>query len=169
MEFITPTPPSPPQLSPLDPTWRHTKPAPMQPSPERLAAKHQLVTLRNNHGTQVHIVLDRFNQPVELKPGETKRDVDMLVEDIVYFASLAEPGKFDIYGFPRPVHPVKIMDRRDPPPDPKIDPERFLSAIPSGQQPLPDSVPMPESEIIPSGQQPVQLGGSRPGDNRPRR
>ena len=93
---------------------------------------HQVVNLKNTSPNQIHIVFNRAKQPIELRPGEERVGVEMLVEDIKFFRDLRRPGKLDILGYPRPLHPVVITDLDDP------------------------GATVQQPEIIPSGQRPPQ-------------
>lgn len=100
-----------------DQNWSRTQPMHIAPSKERLDRKHQLVSIRNTSDTTVtsigrpqpqrHIIIDRYNQGHELDPGETKHDIDMLVEDIEYFIRQGQPRVER--GRQKPRHPIKIM------------------------------------------------------------
>ena len=89
------------------------KPQFVVPSPDRLKQSHQLVTMRNTDRAQTHIVIDRFLQGHELRPGETK-EIDLLAEDIEYYQRRRRPevvGK-DHRGNPKLI-PLVIDGVRD--------------------------------------------------------
>lgn len=101
-----------------DSNWARMRPTALQPSKERLARSHQLVTIRNTsdvtpgkRGTvlpQKHIVIDRFQRGIELEPGETRQNVDMLVSDIAVFLRQRLPRQNE-FGEPMPQHPILIV------------------------------------------------------------
>jgi len=89
--------------------------APMrpEPSPERLAADHSRVMVKNTSPNQNHIVIDRFNVGHELRPGE-RREMDMLNDEIANFQEHRRPDRY----YPeiqqgdtpkqKPLHPILI-------------------------------------------------------------
>jgi hypothetical protein len=102
-----------------DQNWARTQPMNIIPSQHRLSQPHQLVSIRNTSDTTVtaagrpqpqrHIVIDRYNQGHELEPGETKHDIDMLVSEIQHFMDNRKPDRKGRNGFPRALHPIKIL------------------------------------------------------------
>jgi hypothetical protein len=89
----------------------HNAPMRMQASLDRLEQPYSRVTLRNT-GPQVHVIIDRHQQGVELRPGEVKHDVEMLNEEIAHLQRQRDPGRLynpDGRGMrPKPLHPVVI-------------------------------------------------------------
>jgi hypothetical protein len=89
-------------------------PAMSAPSQEQLARPSQFVTFMNTHPVQTHFVMNRFNQGVELRPGE-KKQIEMTVDGCDTFRHLARTDR-GFYpdgpkkGQPFPPHPVKILD-----------------------------------------------------------
>ena len=89
-------------------------------SRERLAATSQRVVVMNTSPVQTHIVIDRFMNGHELRPGE-KKEVEMLVDEIAAFRELGRPNR-GVYpsgplaGQPLPPHPLRFVDLPDPPP-----------------------------------------------------
>lgn len=89
------------------------------PTRERLARKSQTVSVRNSSdrfvnaqgriNPQTHIVFDRYQRSIQLQPGETKHNVEMLVADIDYFVRLGMAGRKGDFGQPLPRHPVEII------------------------------------------------------------
>jgi hypothetical protein len=116
-----------------DKQWAHTRPVPMPLDLSQLNEPHQIVDLQNT-GNQTHIIFNRVHQPIELRGGETRRGVDMLVKDILFFMDLRRPGQLDILGYPRPLHPVVIHEV----PDPGAGQPQHAEPLPSGQSPPPD-------------------------------
>jgi len=106
------------KLARPDRAWARTQPIQMTPSKERLDMPHQIVNVKNTSDTevsatgrpkpQVHIVIDRFMVGHELQPGQTLKDVDMLVHDIEYFNRERSSDRHDIFGYPKPRHPIEI-------------------------------------------------------------
>lgn len=102
-----------------DVSWSRTQPLYIQPSSDRLDRPHQIVDIKNNSDVEVgtrgipvptkHVVIDRFNQGHEIMPGETKRGVDMLADDIKYFARERMPGRVDHMNRIKPKHPIEIL------------------------------------------------------------
>lgn len=102
-----------------DQNWSRTQPMFIAPSKQRLDRGHQLVSVKNTSDVTVtaqgrpqpqkHIVIDRFNQGHELQPGETKKDIDMLVDDIKYFVGERRPNRLNHMGRPKPIHPLQIV------------------------------------------------------------
>jgi hypothetical protein len=95
---------------------------------ERLEAPSQRVTVMNTSPIQTHIVIDRFMNGHELRPGEKhelrpgeKKEVEMLVDEIAAFRELSRPNR-GVYpsgplaGQPLPPHPLRFVDLPDPPP-----------------------------------------------------
>jgi hypothetical protein len=86
---------------------------------ERLEAPSQRVTVLNSSPIQTNIVLDRFMNGHELRPGE-KNEVEMLVDEIAAFRELGRPNR-GVYpsgplaGQPLPPHPLRFVDLPDPP------------------------------------------------------
>jgi hypothetical protein len=80
----------------------------------RLALPYSRVTLFNSSEVQTHIVLDRHSQPHTLQPGQRKRDVEMLNDEIANFQAHRRPDRFfpstDPHkpGMPKPLHPIVI-------------------------------------------------------------
>jgi hypothetical protein len=89
-------------------------PAMYAPSQEQLARPSQFVTFMNTDPVQTHFVINRFNQGVELRPGE-KKQIEMTVDGCDTFRHLARTDR-GFYpdgpkkGQPFPAHPVKILD-----------------------------------------------------------
>jgi hypothetical protein len=87
-------------------------------SRERLEAPSQRVTVMNTSPIQTHIVIDRFMNGHELRPGE-KKEVEMLVDEIAAFRELGRPNR-GVYasgpltGQPLPPHPLRFVDLPDP-------------------------------------------------------
>lgn len=102
-----------------DSSWSRMQPLFVQPSPDRLDKPHQIVDIKNNSDVEIgvrgfavptrHVVIDRFNQGHELAPGETKRGIDMLAEDIAYFLRERREGRIDHMGRRKPKHPIEIL------------------------------------------------------------
>jgi hypothetical protein len=99
-------------------------PRPMQSgailvSRERLEAPSQRVTVLNTSPVQTHIVIDRFMNGHELRPGE-KKEIEMLVDEIAAFRELGRPNR-GVYqsgpltGQPLPPHPLRFVDLPEPP------------------------------------------------------
>src|SRR5262245_34766574 len=86
---------------------------------DRLNKRWSNVTVHNTHGSQTHIVLDRFGQGQTFRPGD-KREMAMLDEDIAYFREQRREGrqKYDDFGqvFTLPLHPVVIENVAPLPP-----------------------------------------------------
>lgn len=105
-----------------DKNWQFSRmqPPSIQPTRERLARLHQIVAIRNTSDTamtkqgraipQVHIVIDRYNRGHEIMPGQTKRDIDMLVSDIAYFVRQRAPNRIDNNGELLLPHPLVVLD-----------------------------------------------------------
>jgi hypothetical protein len=89
-------------------------------SRERFEAPSQWVTVMNTSPVQTHIVLDRFMNGHELKPGE-RREVEMLVDEIEAFRKLGAPNRGMYtpmgkqYPIPLPPHPLRFIDIPAPP------------------------------------------------------
>ena len=88
-------------------------------SRERLEAPSQRVTVLNTSPMQTHIVIDRFMNGHELRPGE-KKEVEMLVDEIAAFRELGRPNRGvhpsgPLAGQPLPPHPLRFIDLPDPP------------------------------------------------------
>jgi hypothetical protein len=86
----------------------------IMPSPERMEAKSQLVKVKNTDQVQTHIIIDRYYNGIELKPGQVA-EIDMLVDDIAAFRKLALPERGfytsgHLVGKPLPQHPIRILD-----------------------------------------------------------
>lgn len=102
-----------------DQNWARTQPMFIAPTKDRLDRKHQLVSVKNTSDVTVtasgkpvpqkHIVIDRYNQGHELEPGETKHNIDMLVDDIEYFIRERTPNRVNHMNRPKPSHPVQII------------------------------------------------------------
>lgn len=94
-------------------------PASVQPTQERLARKSQFVSVRNSsdrfpgvHGRinpQTHIILDRYQRGIQIQPGETKHNVELLVTDIDHFLRAGLSGRRNDLGQPLPRHPIEII------------------------------------------------------------
>jgi hypothetical protein len=99
-------------------------------SRERLEASSQRITVMNTSPVQTHIVIDRFMNGHELRPGE-KKEVEMLVDDIAAFRELGRPNR-GVYpsgpltGQPLPPHPLRFIDLPDPPSSGSRGSERHL-------------------------------------------
>lgn len=110
-----------------DSSWSRTQPLFIQPSQERMDKPHQIVDIKNNSDVEIgnrgfavptrHVIVDRFNQGHEIAPGETKRGIDMLAEDIAYFLRERRPGRVDHMNRMKPKHPIEIVG---------FDPDRVL-------------------------------------------
>lgn len=117
-----------------DKLWK--KPEPPPPSQDRLGKPHSVVTLWNSSPDQTHIVIDRRNNGHELRPGDRKRHVEMLDEDIEYFLQQRAHNRVDPFGVPYPPHPVVVEgaklreEQRPAEPRPAVQQERQ-----QGQQP----------------------------------
>lgn len=102
-----------------DQNWARTQPMMIAPSKDRLSRGHQLVSIKNTSDSTVsiqgrpapqrHIIIDRFNQGHELEAGETKHNLDMLVDDIAYFLRERIPGRTNHMGRQKPLHPIQII------------------------------------------------------------
>lgn len=92
-----------------DANWARMQPVQIQASKERIDAAHQLVTVRNTHRMQKHVVIDRHMVGHELEPGQEKKDVDMLVSEIEYFLRQRAPNRFDNLGRKQPPIPIEIV------------------------------------------------------------
>jgi hypothetical protein len=92
-----------------DANWARMQPIQIQASPERIAAAHQLVSIRNTHRMQKHVVIDRHMVGHELEPGQEKKDIDMLVSEIEYFLRQRAPNRFDALGRKLPPIPIEIV------------------------------------------------------------
>jgi hypothetical protein len=72
------------------------------------------VTVLNTSPVQTHIVIDRFMNGHELRPGE-KKEVEMLVDEIEAFRKVGRPNR-GVYpsgplaGQPLPPHPPRFID-----------------------------------------------------------
>jgi hypothetical protein len=86
---------------------------------ERLEAPSQRVTVMNTSPIQTHIVIDRFMNVHELRPGE-KKEIEMLADEIAEFRKLGRPNR-GVYpagplaGRPLPPHPLRFIDLPVPP------------------------------------------------------
>jgi hypothetical protein len=86
-------------------------------SPERRQAPSRRVTVMNTSPVQTHVVIDRFMNAHELRPGE-KKEVEMLVDEIAAFRELGRPHR-GVYpsgplaGQPLPPHPLRFVDLPD--------------------------------------------------------
>ena len=116
-----PTPPPPQDLGitkPVYPQKSWIRPLHMVASQARLDEPHQRVDIKNTSDTelaadgrvkpQIHIFLDRQMKPIEVRPGDTVNDVDMLVHDIEYFLRERDE-RTDLFGSPKPRHPIEII------------------------------------------------------------
>jgi hypothetical protein len=109
-------PPAPNLVIPRPTQWG----AVIQVTRERLEAPSQRITVLNTSPIQTHIVIDRFMNGHELRPGE-KKEVEMLVDEIAAFRELGRPNR-GVYmsgplaGQPLPPHPLRFVDLPEPPP-----------------------------------------------------
>jgi hypothetical protein len=108
MPRIEKAPPAPNLVIPRPTRWG----AVIQVTRERLEAPSQRVTVMNTSPIQKHIVIDRFMNGHELRPGE-KKEVEMLVDEIAAFRELGRPNR-GVYmsgplaGQPLPPHPLRF-------------------------------------------------------------
>jgi hypothetical protein len=95
----------PPLFTPFNAPMR------MEASQERLSQPYSRVTLKNTGG-QTHVVIDRHQQGVELRGGETKHDVEMLNEEIAHLQRQRDPNRMynpDGKGMrAKPLHPIVV-------------------------------------------------------------
>jgi hypothetical protein len=77
------------------PTWASPLYSAQRPEPtwERLNSPSTRVTVTNTHVAQTHIVIDKFNVPHELRPGE-RREMEMLNEEIARFQEMRLPDRY---------------------------------------------------------------------------
>jgi hypothetical protein len=83
-----------------------------EPTWERLNSPSSRVMVTNTHEAQLHVVIDKFNVPHELKPGE-RREMELLNEEIAHFQEMRLPDRFypagsNTPGLPKPLHAIKI-------------------------------------------------------------
>ena len=84
-----------------------------EPSWERLNAPCSRVWVKNTSENQVHIVIDKYNNGHELRPGERK-EMEMLNEEIANFQMHSLPDRYypandpAAPGRPKPKHPIQI-------------------------------------------------------------
>jgi hypothetical protein len=84
-----------------------------EPSWERLNAPCSRVWVKNTSEMQTHIVIDKYNNGHELKPGE-RQEMEMLNEEIAAFQSHSLPDRYfpvndpAMPGRPKPKHPIQI-------------------------------------------------------------
>jgi hypothetical protein len=102
----------PEELSPIrGPTWASPLYSAQRPEPswDRLNAPSSRCTIKNTHEAQTHIVVDRFNVPHELRPGE-KREVEMLNSEIAYLQEMRLPNRYYATDPPtlKPLHAILI-------------------------------------------------------------
>jgi hypothetical protein len=84
-----------------------------EPSWERLNAPCSRVWVKNTSEMQTHIVIDKYNNGHELKPGERK-EMELLNEEIAVFQSHSLSDRYfptddpAMPGRPKPKHPIQI-------------------------------------------------------------
>lgn len=95
----------PPMFTPFNAPMR------MEAGQERLAQPYSRVTLKNT-GAQTHVVIDRHQQGVELRGGETKHDIEMLNDEIAHLQRQRIPDRMynpDGKGLrAKPLHPIVV-------------------------------------------------------------
>ena len=79
---------------------------------ERLNSPSSRVWVKNTHELQTHIVIDKYNNGHDLRPGE-RREMELLNEEIASFQkhSLSDrffPGESHAPGMPKPPHAILI-------------------------------------------------------------
>lgn len=104
----------------FDRQWPGREPLTIQPSPERLDVPSMTVTITNHSDRepwlngqphpQTHIVLNRQQQGIEIRAGETKRDIEMLKCDVAHFVRLRGKGMVELGGRIYPQHPLEVHD-----------------------------------------------------------
>lgn len=84
-----------------------------EPSWERLNAPCSRVWVKNTSEAQTHIVIDKYNNGHELKPGE-RMEMELLNEEIAGFQAHSLPDRYfpvndpAMPGRPKPKHPIQI-------------------------------------------------------------